>query len=79
MQITTCKKSTKSLNPQLASDLLHQRTLGMLDHTQLKLHDNTVTLINMQPYTTDKHKNSTLSQDIGTLLFWRTLGMSRHV
>ena len=43
MQITTGKKSTKSLNPfQNIANVLFQRTLGMPDHTQLKEHDNTV-------------------------------------
>ena len=43
IQITTCKKSTKSLNPfQKIGDLLFQKTLGMQYHTQLKKRDNTV-------------------------------------
>ena len=43
MQVNTYKKSTKSLNlSRDIGDLLFQRNLGMLDHTALKQHDNTV-------------------------------------
>ena len=61
MQITTCKKPTKSLNPfqRDISDLLFQRTLGMPDHTQLKQHDNTVASLDVQLHATNKQNSST--------------------
>ena len=47
----------------------------MLDHTHLKLHDNTVASMCMKPNETNKQNNSTLSGDTCTLLFRRMLGM----
>ena len=77
MQITACKKSTKSLKRfRYICGLLSQRTLGMPNHTQIKQHDNTVGSMDMQhAYATNKQNNSTLPKDIGALLFWKTLGM----
>ena len=36
------QKINKITQPRDIGDLLFQRTLGMLEHTQLKQHDNTV-------------------------------------
>ena len=45
---------------------------------QIKLHDNAVPSVDVLLHATSKQNNSNLSGDIGTLLFWRTLGMPGH-
>ena len=59
-------------------DLLFKRTLAMLDHTQLKRHDNNLASMDVQLHTTNKQNNATIPRDIAILLFWRMLDMPRH-
>ena len=67
MYITICKKSTNSLNP-------FQRTLDLLDHTQLKLHDYTVASMDVQLHAANKQNKPTYSRDIGALCFSVSIG-----
>ena len=50
----------------------------MLDHTQLKRHDNNLASMDVQLHTTNKQNNATIPRDIAILLFWRMLDMPRH-
>ena len=45
-------------------DLLFKRTLAMLDHTQLKRHDNNLASMDVQLHTTNKQNNATTPRDI---------------
>ena len=49
-------------------ELLLQRILGMLEHTQLKQHDNTAASMDVQLHATNKQNNLTLPRDIVALL-----------
>ena len=42
----------------------------MLDHTQLKQHDNAVASLDQQLHATNKQNTSTIPIDTGALLFW---------
>ena len=55
MPITTCKnQQNHSALSKDITDLLFQRTLGIPDHTQLKLHDNNVASMDVQLHATNK-------------------------
>ena len=80
MQITTCKKPTKSLSlSRDIDDLLYQRTLDMHDHTQIKWHDNTEASIDKYLDATNKQHNSALHKDMDILLFWRRFEITKYV
>ena len=77
MQITACKKSTKSLNIfQRYWWFVISENFGY--YNPLKWHDNTVASIDVYLHATNKQNNSTFPKNIGTLLFWRKFGMPWH-